>query len=194
MTYPHPGRPQQQMPQPTPHTQGQPRYAMGITAVVFAVLAALVALAGASLAGFEVIRAVADSNPMTRFTPIKAVASALAAGAAVLLLVGAVLHARRKKAGFVVLAVGVVASIACVVPGLVAGEPVSGPIGVLAELVAAAVGLLAVVLAFRSRRWLLPKQAAYPHAAYPASPPGQYYGYEPQPGYGQQPQPPQQWR
>lgn len=187
MTYPPQGG-QQQMPPAAPygHPQPQPQKvpgapskAMGITAVVFAILAALVALAGAGWSGFNVGRDVADNNPMTRFIPLQAVAGGLLAVGAVMLLVGAVMHGKRRKAGSVVLAVGVAALVASAALGLVDEDAFDSP----AALAAGVIGLLAVVLAFRSRFWLLPKQPAYPQQ-YPGYPPGQ-------PGYGQHPQ---QWR
>lgn len=185
MTYPPPGGVPPQMhpqgyaaPPPVQAAPGSPSRAMGITAAVLSILAALVALAGAGWSGFNVIRGVADSNPMTKLVPLQVAAGALLAVGGILLFVGAVMHVKRKKAGRVVLAIGVLAVIASAALGLVDEHAFDSP----AALAAGVVGLLAVALAFRSRLWLLPKQPAYPQ---------QYPGYQQgQASYGQHPQ---QW-
>lgn len=179
MTYPPYGAQQFGPPQqPAQAPPGAASKAMGITAVVIAILAALVALAGAGWTGFDVIRGIADNNPMTRVIPLHAVAGGLLAVGALLLLTGAVLHAKRKKSGCVVLALGVVAFIASMAMGLFEEDAVDSPAG----LVAGVIGVLAVILAVRSRLWLLPKQPAYPPSV------GHHYGHQ---GYAQHPQ---QWR
>lgn len=183
MTYP------QQMPPPVP--QGYPppdgrdqrpqRKALGITASVVGGLAGLGALVMGVWIGTVWTISVIDEGP-SEFEAYEGIAAFVAAFGGIFLLIGAGLHAKRKNAGRVMLAIGAVPALAfALLP----------PFGIAL----AALPLVAVVLAFLSRSWCLPKQQFPMH--YPGYPPGQYgygsYQQAPQnpPGYSQHPQ---QWQ
>lgn len=165
MSYPPQGHPQ-----PMPPVPEQPvaRKTLGIIAAVIGALVGLALLVLGVWIGVIIWLISYLENGPSEFHADEGIAAMVGGFGGLLQLIGAGLHAKRKNAGRVMLAIGMVPSFAFAL---------LYPLG----LAVAGASVIPVVLAFLSRAWCLPKQQQYPQ--YPG------YGYG-QPGYGQQyPQP-----